>query len=29
MRFYFHEHAETKFDRAVEYYEKIAGMASA
>lgn len=21
MRFYFHEHAETEFDRAVEYYE--------
>jgi len=21
MRFYFHEHAETEFDKAVEYYE--------
>ena len=21
MRYYFHEHAETEFDRAVEYYE--------
>jgi hypothetical protein len=21
MRFYFHEHAETEFDRAVKYYE--------
>jgi len=21
MRFYFHEHAETEFDRTVEYYE--------
>jgi hypothetical protein len=21
MKFYFHEHAETEFDRAVEYYE--------
>ena len=21
MRFYFHEHAETEFDRIVEYYE--------
>ena len=21
MRFYFHEHAETEFDRVVEYYE--------
>ena len=21
MRFYFHEHAEAEFDRAVEYYE--------
>ncbi len=23
MRFYFHEYAETEFDRAVEYYEDI------